>query len=235
MFENRENSSLTCSSPEDLAAYIYDELDEVRQPAFEDHLAGCDACSAELAELSLARLGVYEWHRDEFVGLETPRIIVPYETAAATSWFHAVLAWFPSPSRVAPIGAAFAALTIIAAGFWLMQKGGGEVVRNNEAVPDVLAASSAPSVAKTPLPELPSQERIGTEREVTSGKPEAVKAVETKPAKLPPRRQEKARAVQATERPARPVSAPRLNDFDDDDDNTLRLGDLLAEVDTRDE
>ena len=63
-----------------------------------------------------------------------------------------------------------------------------------------------------------------------SSEPQVVKASAAKDVKTQVRTQ---RVVTRNTQPIR-TTAPRLNDFEDEDDNTLRLGDLLAEVDTRD-
>ena len=72
MNKNSEKLSRSCSSSEDLVAYLYDEMGAAEQSVLETHLAGCDLCTAEFADLSFSRLGVYEWHRDDFAPLAAP-------------------------------------------------------------------------------------------------------------------------------------------------------------------
>src|SRR5689334_12711894 len=75
MFDNYHNSNPNHGT--DLISYIYGEMDEAGQNAFESHLATCDKCAIELGEYSNARLGVVEWRRNDFEHLATPAIIIP--------------------------------------------------------------------------------------------------------------------------------------------------------------
>jgi hypothetical protein len=237
MYKSRENLSPSCSSSEELVAYLYDEMNVAERSVFEGHLSACDSCTAEFAELSYARLGVYEWNRDEFAELATPDIVVPYEPARS-SWMDAVRAFFISPAQWAMAGGAFAVFAIVA-GVWFVIPNGVEVASgpvpnsspaavNNKPAEEIQPAA-APT-ANNPVvdgrdPVVQKAEPIKSEIVRTSSD-ENVKSPNHKPAKI-----DKAtpQPVQAKRR-----AAPRLNDFEDEDDNTLRLGDLLAEVDTRD-
>src|SRR5437870_1692493 len=61
----------------ELVSYIYGELDERSQSAFESHLSECVDCAMELAAVSDARLGVIEWRRNDFDHLATPEFVIP--------------------------------------------------------------------------------------------------------------------------------------------------------------
>ena len=87
------NNINSCLFGEELVAYVYGELSSDGRARFENHLLDCSACTAEFADISLSRLGVYEWHRDEFLPLETPQFVIPFAPAttrveAGNSWFE---------------------------------------------------------------------------------------------------------------------------------------------------
>ena len=227
--------SVACASGEGLVGYLYGEGDADERSRFETHLAGCDACTAEFAELSFARLDVYEWKRDEFAGMETPRITVPYKESASVSVFGAIRGWFAFPARLAAAGG-FAVLAVIA-GVWFMNLSPQERA-------DIGPASTPAPVNERAFvkPAAPAEPPASVKSE------EAEPAVRKPPAQVPDNAETKPVRVKATERlvqpakatntsprttPVRRNAAPRLNDFEDEDDNTLRLGDLLAEIDTK--
>ena len=238
MYKNRNDLSPTCSSSEELIAYLYGEMSTTEQSAFELHLSECDVCTAEFAELSLARLGVYEWHRDEFAELATPRIVVPYDEGVKRSWVDYVRAFFTSPV-FATAGGAFAVVAI-AAGVWLMSPKlediatAGDVtpassplatsIRRDQAVPAKLpetgndASQSQSKVKETTTGRDTPAVKPATSRNPKAANPRTVKGEKQAPQPLQTRRT---------------TAPPRLNDFEDEEDDTLRLGDLLAEVDTR--
>lgn len=238
MFKSRDNLSPSCSSSEELVAYLYDEMNAAGRSVLEDHLSGCDLCASELADLSFARLDVYEWHRDEFKEMATPPIVIPYGETARSSWFDAVRAFFASPMQLATAGGAFAVL-VIAAGVWFLSP---RVIDTAHSVPTpspVVVISNKP--VENPQKEITSTagndnlarepeslaSTSGTEAVKTSVTEKSVKPSNPRPAKTQQNKAQPARARRNT-------APPRLNDFDDEDDNTLRLGDLLAEIDTRD-
>src|SRR5436190_2467191 len=103
----------SCLFGEELVAYIYDELPASSRAPFEEHLLDCSGCTAEFAEISVSRLGVFEWHRDEFLPLATPTFAIPYETRRVAgeqqiSWLNAFRGLATSPLRVAFAGGAMA-------------------------------------------------------------------------------------------------------------------------------
>jgi len=199
-----------CSPPEELAALLYGEMDAASRASIETHLAACDACTGEFADLSFARLDVYEWHRDEFVEMPTPPIVIPYgEAVTRSSWLAAFRGLFAGYGQWATAGAAFAAVAMVVFGVWLYGSKPVDVARtDNPSVGNPV--NERPAAAPTP----------GTvENKPQINQPDADPSVRVRPAN---------RAVQAKQ-----PAPPRLNDFEDEDDTTLRLGDLLAEVDTR--
>ena len=61
-----------CGFTSDAVSYLYGEMPAHERSVFEDHLAGCDACTDEFAAISYSRVSVMEWQRGEFADLPTP-------------------------------------------------------------------------------------------------------------------------------------------------------------------
>jgi hypothetical protein len=221
-----------CSYSPDLVAYLYDEIDPAGRNLFEAHLADCGMCTDEFAELSFARLDVYEWHRDEFASMETPRFVIPYvNVELKTSWFDAFRGLFAAHGQLATAGGAFALIAIISGAVYvasvnrtdeIASKPGSDIVAANKV--KSVDPPSTPVTAKDVIADPPKVvSDLGEVKISTGGKsPVPAKAVDRRPAKAPERNTAR-----------RPTAAPRLNDFEDEDDNTLRLGDLLADIDTK--
>ena len=228
------NNINSCLFGEELVAYVYGELSSDGRARFENHLLDCSGCTAEFADISLSRLGVYEWHRDEFLPLETPQFVIPFAPAttpveAGNSWIEAFSDFVFSPLRIAFGGGS---LALIAVAFGLVyiltsDKNAGEA--DVGAVPEVVSE----------VPQLKS--------------PEIVASAEGVPVKIDPTEKQDNRAaivaprtptVVRTKAPARrkqitPITAsaqkaPRLGTFAEPEDSSLRLSDLVADIDTKD-
>jgi hypothetical protein len=222
-----------CSSSMDLVAYLYDELKAAERESFETHLADCGTCTDEFAELSFARLDVYEWHRDEFAAMETPHFAIPY-AEAKVSWLDGVRAFFTLHGRLA-VGGAFALVAVVFGAVFISSMNRNDDVASVPKTENIASNKIKPinpSVVPTPANEMlkatndpPKSESDPSVIKVsTAGKsPAPTKAVIRRPLKTPQRN---------VNQPVK--NAPRLNDFEDEDDNTLRLGYLLADIDTKD-
>ncbi len=221
----------------DLVAYLYDELTTQERSSFETHLADCGRCTDEFAELSFARLDVYEWHRDEFAGMETPRFVIPY-AEANVSWMDAVRIFFASNRQWAATGGAFALIAVVFGAVLISSsfKGGGDLVQGPAA--DDFASNRVQPVVLPLAPSSAEDKNVGPSGEVSNSEPRVINAssAEKSPKTGGTIRQplKNSERIQSKPVQAQRKTAPRLNDFEDEIDNTLRLGDLLADVDTRD-
>jgi len=228
------NGKDSCLFGEELVSYIYDELPTSERHSFESHLLNCSSCTAEFAELSVSRLGVYEWHRDEFVPLETPRFAIPYVSPEpVSSWLRAVRGFVFTPARLSFAGGAFA-LAIMALGFvYLTDSNSGAVAVNQVEAPvielarpenptDVAKVASEVSADKFITDKVLAQPMLTKENsEKSERRPTLVQA---KAAQKPSGRQLTARG--------NPVKAPRLGTFEEVEDTSLRLADLVADIDS---
>lgn len=242
------NYSSQCEFAEGIVAYMYGEMPAEEQDVFESHIEECQTCIDEFAVVSEARFSVYEWQRSEFAPLETPTIRVPIEkaSAAGTSWlqkFGNIL--FPVP--------AFAALAIVvglALGFILLRSAeqkspptlaeNGQITGSNTTPERVDARDDAPPVEPVASNKGGEQIRVGESKEYTErGKAERPRAriVRTETA-YRPQRIAIAKTVPpmhteaSTAKPAKGKTVPRMNDFSDEEDNSLRLAELFDDVET---
>jgi anti-sigma factor RsiW len=232
-----QNGNLNCGNEANIVSYLYGELDGRAKSDFESHLSSCTACTDEFAGLSHARLSVFEWHRDEFEPLVTPRFVNPAVTAesAGVSWLAGLKGLLSGIPTFAAVPAAAVVLFVAIGGaFFVLRSSqvGNEVagVNSNKAIvnPPVMttpAPAEEPKVVQAPAGD--------KDRRVV---PTAVSPVQiVNKTATPAVKRDKDPVVQTNVRvPNRTTtSAPRLNPTDaDTDDNTLRLADIFDDIDT---
>ncbi len=227
--------STKCNFSPDVVSYMYGELPAAECPAFESHLLDCSDCTDEFAAVSTARYEVYDWKKLEFEPLETPVFVIPardVESATTSSWVDKLRGAFNQPWAVP--SAAFAGLAIISAfaGIFYFAGGtGSDVARVNSnvtSVADPIApvkeSSIEPLVTATedPAPVPAKSERVDPRRTATK---RSVRTV---------RRSVEPRAAQPSALRTASTTAPRLNDFTEEEDTSLRLAQLFDDLDTRD-
>lgn len=233
------NHNKACSFEGDLIGYLYNELSQGDRASFENHLAGCHLCTEEFAGISEARFAVYEWQKLEFAPMKTPRIVIPYEirqTAALFDGLRAVL------SRGWAVGSlSFAALTLAAGlGFFVLSDGDDIVLSNLNTTQSSIGESSKVSEESGDVRSSSSlvQDKI-IESEESIARPATVR-ITARQRQAPKRRIEKSNDRQRiSPRPAPAVTAvvnnaPTLNQFEDVEDESLRLADLFADLDSSD-
>jgi hypothetical protein len=229
-------------------SYIYGELDEAGRDAFESHLTSCDECVMELASYSDARLGVIEWRREDFDHLETPAIVVPWLSekqviaeagpVGTFTRFIEALASFP---RFAKAGIGFAAAAMAIGVFYFAAS--SPVVK-----PDVAGITNNDQ----PSSQVPDRSEMHSEPKFTASSKTGVEPINTKnTAKRPehvrpalavrstnqqmPRRTEIASTVTNKMVPTATKKAPRLTTAEEEEDKSLRLADLFAEIGSSEE
>ncbi len=220
-----------CGFMSDPVSYLYGEMPAEERTAFEDHLSGCDECTDEFAAISFSRLSVMEWQRGEFAHLPTPEIVIPYEAARSNSWIGSIRGMFALPG-FGPAMAAAVVLLIVGGMYFGFYSGAGKeqpvavsAPKQNVAEPIVNSVEPrpiAPAAEPEPAPVTISQE----------GSPE--RSPRPVRAKITQRAQKVNRPLTADldekAKPAVPVQkAPVLSNFDDDEDNSLRLADLIED------
>lgn len=220
------NNTTNCGSGDTIVGYIYNELPSTERLAFEDHLLDCTTCTDEFAAIADSRYAVYEWQKLEFEPMETPHFAIPY-AEPSVSWFNAIKGMFATGPRLATAG--LFGLLIVALGFAaiFISTGPTDVVsRGTLEVTDTFPETAAQADENTPVSvpnSVESEERVNPEFAVAKPAP---KVEQKRKRRNAPRPQNIGNETQA--------KAPRLNDFDDLADDSLRLADLVADSDTRD-
>lgn len=212
-----------CVHGGDMLAYLYDEMASVDRETFDLHLADCGTCIDDFAELSQSRYPVYEWKQTEFDPLPTPRIVIPYGEASA-SWFNRLRAVFAFKPALSFGGVAAMLLAGVVTAFVLFT-GAPDSDLAQEVKP---SPSPARAVANAPSPSSSvTNETAASKDSVPTAKPKLVNA--SLPAKSPGKA---VRTKTTTPAPKKDDRIPVYSTADDDEDDTLRLSDIFAELDT---
>lgn len=257
MMNNNNHQNSNCSFAPEIVSYIYDEIGVKEKFAFEAHLANCATCPEELADFMEIRFSVTDWKQNEFAPLATPVIEIPFEkeqvreiAAVQSSWLSNLRAIFTLSPSFATASAAMAALVICAGLVFVVIKYSGNV----EVAAVENTNKTKPSVSPT-MEVLPnkSAEKIIADNEKTTDKvivnpPKAqnnettvVKFVERKPKNVAQNSENRPintmvnkfnRPNVRKNSPANNRQLPRLNNFDEDEDDSLRLAELFEDIET---
>ena len=229
----------------ELVAYMYGELDPASRTAFETHLAACDKCAFELGSFADARLGVIEWRREDFDPLATPMILVPDTQPVAAfadrpvavsslqGLWESLLSW-PLFARVGT-GLAAAALVAGAVYFTTVSLQPADVADQKPAVIN----NSPATTAKEPVKEVVRYEPTPEPKRPAPLKSE--KVIDRHPTpriQLASSRTTVRSASSAgvrTRVQTASTKLPRLNNVEEEEDKSLRLTDLFAEIGTSEE
>jgi anti-sigma factor RsiW len=238
-----ENHNFNGDHGVELLSYMYGELEPDARGRFESHLAACEECAFELASFADARLGVIEWKRDDFDHLASPVILIP---EAARRQFA------PARQQGSPAGSggllesisSWAALTrlgtglaaaVVFAGIVYFGYIGSISEQRAFVAPVETASEDRPGIVDPPFASSKTRENK-SEAKVTAPNQHNMAGTArkgTKPAQVASIRTTRQSAnLRVTAVRAQPVTAkaPRLNNFDEYEDKTLRLADLLADI-----
>lgn len=261
--KNNSPQNFNCEFAFETIDFIYGEMSIERKKAFQSHLKKCLDCAAEVSEFSDIKFSIQDWKTSEFDRIATPKFEIPYqkinEVVIATekiSFFDSVKNYF----RLSPVltgAAAFAVLAFLvgSAVFLLQNDRGGQTLAEKtpandlSPTPKVIHSSvnSGNETAKTVEPNKTTNENPlpvpidnkdknvekpvplkANNKTVNEEKNQTVKAIDKKSAPIGNINNSKdQKAVQINKN-------PRLNELpDDEEDNSLRLSDMFAELDTR--
>ena len=225
-------NDVNCKYSNGIVPYMYGELATSAATEFESHLLECQACTDEFAALSAARYEVYDWKKLEFDPLATPAMSIPFEEVASTPWIEKLRAAFASGWGLP--AAAFAGLAMVAVllGIVTSRNTGTEVVHRDVNVPVNMPAntknleqtSTAVKTGTEGKVDTTSTERSAPRPTVVRDSPSR-RDIRTQPAIAP-------RPTTPRDTQARAPNAPRLNDFVEEEDNSLRLAELFEDIDT---
>jgi len=232
MLKNGNNNS-GCDRSEEMVAYIYNDIAADERQRFELHLADCMHCTDDFAEISDARFSVFEWHREEFADLATPRFSIPYAAKKEVS----VGAGFWDMFRTNGWAFAGASAVIVCLGLIFAVISFSDRPENDVAavVPAVGTQTEPP--AREPVRQ---QEKIDVTANSVEEKTVDIDEKDTR-ANNPVARPIRATTVRSKRQPsAKPrntvptgknfADVPVLSSYEDNEDRSLRLSDLLEEV-----
>jgi hypothetical protein len=215
--------------------YIYGEMAAALAAEFETHLAGCDACIAEIAAVSEARFEVFQWRKLAFDPLPTPVIRIPYsEPVAARIGLAGRLIQFFTPAKLAT-GAAFAA-AFVALLSWLSFSAADPAATGTTLAGNTSPAPAAHIMEVTSADDASALQKPGTEKLKPGGAISTTRAVQVK-AKAPVRVAKPQLAVDkqpAQRNTVRRNTAPTLSGYAAEEDSSLRLAQVLDEIGSSD-
>ena len=227
---NSENN-FTCERESEMLAYLYGEAED--RTTFESHLVECDACTDEFAAIAFARVSVLEWQLGEFAELPTPKFTIPYEKAGQRAGLRAAIGgWFALPGFGPAV--AFAALLVMVIGGYLAFFNNGAGNAPTVAAVDTISPSQVPVGDNAPSLNISVPSLVEPLTKV-----QAVQKHDSAPAERPvkasvaQRGPRVNRALTAKVRPRQikvetaEEKKPVLSSFDEEDDKTLRLADLV--------
>lgn len=249
---NHHNSS--CAFAEQIVSYLYNETNAKEKAAFDVHLNSCSNCAEELAGFDFVRSPIVEWKNAEFDNLETPAINIPYPTTISTekqSWLGDLRRFF----TLSPTWATAFATVIVCVGvaFLVFNFSNTTEVAEKENKPINTVVS--PIVEKSV--ELQTEE---TEKETVKQEKPQPSIVENDSPKIAQQIAPKDQIVKVsnnakkdknivqntnvaanvrkikddkTTAGVKKQTVPKLNSLEEEEDNSLRLADLFAEVESK--
>jgi hypothetical protein len=230
-----------CGFNGDLVPYMYGELAGETQTLFESHLLTCVDCTDEFAELADARFSVYQWHKLEFVPLASPVISIPYDRAEAAVVRGGLLNSFRELFAIRTPAMAISILAVVIgiafAVVFLMpesdQRFADNVVVDDEMSTQPVADKPGPVVAVEPAAAIAAK----IERPAAEPARNVVRAVRKNTSRQDPKKRitfaEENRSSSDAETRWQNFTAQRSDDlpvltnYEDSDDRSLRLTDLI--------
>jgi hypothetical protein len=213
-----------CDLGIEMMAYMYDEMAPAERMNFETHIADCSICTDEFAVISNSRFSVYEWKRDEFDPIATPRFVIPAEASTepvTVGWLaglRGLLTGWPAAVAFAAVATVF-----IGAGLFAFTDIGGPREVATTSMPPVMneipVVKTEPMTPDTTITANPS---ITIQTAKATYKPQ--RAIQAKVEKKSSGTMDNG-STRAVNTPL--PKKPNLSNFDDDDDQTLRLADLF--------
>jgi hypothetical protein len=213
-----------CEFDESIVSYLYGELPVAESERFEDHLLDCIACADEFASFASSRYEVYESAK-EFAKIPTPVFVIP--SRESVSLGERVRRIFVTHWGWSTAGAAFASIAIaVGLGYYALQPTGS----------DIAAVAPLPEeiVTVTREGEVRSAEIETTAPAATAERQPVISKVKIGPPNLKQAGTPRSRVIPQQTRLAasrrQTLSSPRLTEFADDSDDSLRLAELFDDV-----
>ena len=245
---NNGHHNPSCAFAEQIVSYLYGETNNKEKAAFDVHLNSCSTCTDELAGFSFVRSSIVEWKNEEFLNLETPSIKIPYPIAVSTekqSWLAELRKLF----TFSPMWATAFAAVIICVGLILLAVN----FSNNN---DVAESDNTP-IESIVSPSVEPKDEQPIEKISDNIASKSLENNQSKPSEIAPRIVPKNRITKTSNKPTKVLpnsnnptnvrqikedkttlvvkkrEVPKLNNLEDEEDNSLRLADLFAEVERK--
>ena len=255
MSNNHNNPG--CGNASELVSYLYGETNAAENTDFEKHLAACALCADELAAFSSVKFSVNDWKLKEFADLQTPVIEIPYPAASnkrevsgmKISWLARLRESFSFAPSWRTAAAALAILIVcVGLALFAFDPGSGS---DRAGVNKNSSAQISPTAEKTPdrsnanlnQTTLPDPESKPLDKRQTPPTPELTvqpDSTNTRPVRSanPQRRTQKAETTNLPKSDDKKRDDKKKNEIppkifeDEEEDDTLRLAEMLEEIDT---
>jgi Putative zinc-finger len=247
---NGHNSS--CAFEEQIVSYLYDEASKQEKIEFETHLKTCANCAGELSGFGFVRSSIQEWRNEEIFALEMPALEIPALKTATVE--RESSSWLENLKRVFSFSPKFAfgalAALVICAGLVVLAlnfSGNRNIADSEVKQPEPILASNkineekiaAPKdekvsdIAPAPLKQETADNKF-VEKSLPTKKDSRVKAPNAAPKNKinAPKSNNFATNKNKKTDKLEKQEIPTLSDFDEDEDESLRLADLFSEIDT---
>jgi hypothetical protein len=259
MLNNNHHNSNACAFAGQIVSYLYDEAGAKEKTEFETHLNDCATCADELSGFGFVRSSIQEWRSEEIFALEMPALEIPVLAAQKSdipaetgSWLDGLRRLFSLSPKMAFGSVAFAAL-VVCAGLTLIilnysgnetiaevgapdsdkilasNKSNSSIEKNvlpqDKPVPDVVKTDTANNQANEKLQPFKKDSSVKASNNLPKNKTGVPKLSNSEASANNLYKKNKTNNVQKNE-------VPKLSDFDEEEDESLRLADLFAEIDT---
>lgn len=214
-----------CGFEETLIACLYGEATERERSAFESHVAGCANCTREYAAFEGFRSDMAEWSHE---AVQIPPIPNPAETAGSdglrsAGFVQSLLGLLTANRGLAAAGLA-AAVLLAAAAPLVFRSGvfetGTELAADNTAAVRRDDGKTARTATPSPAPAEPEGKKTDSTVPEEGAGTTRRQSQERRPARETPK----------SAKSAKPQTNVTLTEIDEDEDESLRLSDLFAEL-----
>lgn len=227
----KESDKYICNHSDEIVAYIYGEISENDRRIFESHLGACTNCTDEFAIVSDARFSVFEWRKEEFAPLPTPEISIPFHASSVRpiGVFAAVAAMIRNAGSMAQVSASLLLISgaVLIAIAVVNSNRTSEIVRGQSELPPTVASPIQSDASTLIASDLKAVERSSADRAVKETLRNGGATGRSYVRKIAVRSSK----AQTSGTPSTLMGkAPVLNSFEEKEDRSLRLADLLDEA-----
>lgn len=236
-----ENSR--CEMADGIVSYMYREMTSADRSGFEAHLASCEACIDEFAEIADARFSVYEWRKIEFDAIPTPQFVIPFGDAVQATWVGRIRKKldFASGWAIGGISTAAASVLLALAFVGYQSQSGSDVAGNIQDVDrtelNQVRPTNVDAVDETKTGNMMTVDELRKPYIKTDARNNDRRSVPVKVSR-PTAADRRTRLVRPASQPARtverqpPTQLPTFVEYAEQEDETLRLAELFDDIDT---